>query len=132
MCTSPRHYSYLSWFSFNEAAGYSQGEFSVRTFVKSTAAVLGLAWLLVPLGILHIKTLDRFEKLYVGSSIFPPLMGYAWGYIQSRLLYVMAPPFLLLTGLALRTWSPSAQITFTLVTIAANIGWLFLSYSITL
>lgn len=59
-------------------------------------------------------------------------MGYVWRYISSRLLYVMAPPFLPVVGMGHAKWSKLAQVAIVALVIIANITWLFLSYRISL
>jgi len=125
-------YSYLSWYTGNVTGGIKSHEFSLRNIVKSTAALIGLAWLAVPFGLRRFSELDPARKFFLRISLPPPFIGYLWGYISSRLLYVMAPPFLLVAYMEMRAWKKSTQAAFTGLVIAANIAWLFLSYRITL
>jgi hypothetical protein len=125
-------YTYLSWYLSNAPAGYAHGEFTLRTITKSTAALLGLAWLLVPIGLYHFKTYQLWQRRFLQSALLPPMIGYTWGYVSSRLLYVMAPPFLLVVGMGLARFSLKTQIVVVVVVIAANIAWLFLSYKVAL
>jgi hypothetical protein len=125
-------YTYFSWYMSNAPAGVQAGEFTLRTITKSTAALLGLAWLLVPLGLVRFKAFELWQKRFFQTALIPPFMGYVWGYISSRLLYVMAPPFLLVAGMGLAGWSKTTQIIFVAIAAAANIAWLFLSYRIVL
>ncbi len=123
-------YSYLSWYSEGVNGAIKQNEFTLKNIVKSTAALLSVLWLAVPLGFLRYKTLNTWQQRFWQVSIAPPLIGYAWGYISSRLLYVMAPPFLLVAGTGIRNWKRPTQIALFGIAIAANIAWLFLSYEI--
>lgn len=125
-------YTYLSWYMSNAPAGVAAGEFTLRTITKSTAALLGLAWLLVPLGFMRFALFATWQKRFFQTALLPPFIGYVWGYISSRLLYVMAPPFLLVAGMGLAGWSRRTQVAIVVAIIVANIAWLFLSYKITL
>ncbi|QQG37886.1 MAG: glycosyltransferase family 39 protein [Candidatus Kaiserbacteria bacterium] len=124
-------FTYLTWYGQNAGPGFAM-EFTLKNVIKSTAAILGLAWLLVPRGLRHFSTLDTWRRRFLQVAALPPLVGYLWGYISSRLLYVIAPPALLLAGLGLRTLPPRVQIAVTAFVVLANIAWLSLSYSITL
>ena len=86
----------------------------------------------VPSGWRRVRELDPARKLFVRASLVPPFIGYLWGYISSRLLYVMAPPFLIVAYMGMRGWSRRTQVLFVAVAVALNIGWLFLSYRIAL
>ena len=86
----------------------------------------------MPFGLRRFAELDPARKFFLRITLPPPFIGYLWGYISSRLLYVMAPPFLLVAYMEMRAWKKSTQAAFTGLVIAANIAWLFLSYRITL
>ncbi len=124
-------YSYFSWFKEGGAVGYAS-EYSLKNIAKSTAAVLGLAWLAVPSGLLRFRQLSSVQRRFLGAAVAPPFISYAWGYIASRLLYVLAPLFVLLAVEGIRSWRRAMQIAFIAAAILANFVWLFLSYSITL
>ncbi len=125
-------YTYLSWYSVAVNGAILQNEFTLKNIIKSTAALLGVLWLAVLPGFSHYRSLTPWQRRFWQVSIAPPFMAYAWGYVSSRLLFVMAPPFLLVAGVAMRDWSRSAQITIFLLAISANITWFFLSYHIVL
>ncbi len=125
-------YSYLSWYSEGVNGAIKQNEFTLKNIIKSTAALLSVLWLVVPLGFMRYKLLESWQKRFWQVSIAPPLIGYAWGYISSRLLFVMAPPFLLVAAIGMRTWNRPAQIALFVVASVANIAWLFASYQIKL
>lgn len=125
------HYWYGSWYHSNAGPGFAR-EFTLKNVLKSIAAVLGLAWLLVPLGFRKRAALDLPQRRFLQFSTWPPFMALAWGYISSRLFYVMAPPFLMLGMHGMRQWSRRSQTIATALIIVANITWLFFSYSIKL
>ena len=62
-----------------------------------------------------------------------PFIAFAWGSLSSRLLFVMAPAFVLLAVLALRqVQKPYLRYGAVALILAANIAWLVLSSTITL
>ncbi len=125
------HYWYGSWYHSNAGPGFAM-EFTLKNVLKSIAAVLGLAWLLVPLGFKKRNFLEVPQTRFLQLSTWPPFMALAWGYISSRLFYVMAPPILMLGMHGMREWPRRSQTIAAAIIIAANIAWLFLSYSIKL
>jgi len=125
------HFSYLDWYLIGGADGFSY-EFTLKNIIKSTAALIGIMWLFVPLGLIRLKTAAFPDRLFAYTSCVVPLVGYAWGFISSRLLYVIAPPMLLVSLYAIRSWDRKYQIALAAVALAANLGWLILSYQITL
>lgn len=122
-------YSYLLQTS---SAGIQNGEFTLRNIAKSTAALIGLAWILVPIGLRRVFTLELNDRIFMIIAAVMPLAGYLWGYVSSRLLYVIAIPYILIALLTLRNWSTRNIAIFTASVLIANIAWLFLSYRITL
>ncbi len=125
------NYTYLSWYRSGGAPGFSY-EFTIKNLIKSTAALLGLAWLIVPFGIKPARMLEPAKRLFLTIAVPPPFIALLWGFVSSRLFYVIAPPFLLLAALGMKSWKRSAQLAIVVLTIVANIIWLFLSYSIKL
>ena len=124
-------FSYLDWYLAGGADGFSY-EFTLKNIIKSTAALLGTMWLFVPLGFSRLRAAAWEKRLFAYLSTPVPFIGYAWGFISSRLLYVIAPPMLLVAVLGMRDWSRRTQIAATAAALVANIGWLILSYRITL
>jgi hypothetical protein len=124
------NFSYLSWYSIGVHGAIQQNEFTVRNIIKSTAVLLGLMWLVVPIGLMKYASLAPFQRRFWQVGILPPFIGYAWGYISSRLLFVMAPPFLLVAGMGMRGWSKTAQAALVGLAICANIAWLIIAYHV--
>ncbi len=122
------HFNYLKW-STTSVVGFSV-EFTLKNVVKSLAAVLGLAWLLVPAGAATFLDLSTEKRWFLGLSSPFPFIAFAWGYISSRTFYVIAPPMILFAVHGMRTWPRPAQITIVALTIIGNVAWLFLSYSV--
>ena len=124
-------FSYLDWYLEAGADGFSY-EFTLKNIIKSTAALIGVMWLFVPNGFLQLRGAAREKRLFAYLSTPVPFIGYAWGFISSRLLYVIAPPMLLVAVSGMRDWSRRTQVAVVAVALVANIGWLILSYRITL
>jgi hypothetical protein len=125
------HYSYISWYHQGGTPGFAS-EFTLKNIVKSTGALLGLFWLLVPLALWKWRSLSSAQLRFLLIAVPPPFIAYAWGFVSSRLLFVLAPPFILLAAFALRSLPRWGRFSIAALAIAANIAWLFLSYSVTL
>ncbi len=125
------HFSYLDWYRMGGTSGFSY-QFTFKDILKSTAALLGLMWVFVPLGFRRLPQASSPRRLFIYLSAPIPLIGYAWGYISSRLLYVIAPPMLLVALLGIREWPRRTQIMIAAVAFILNIIWLALSYRIAL
>jgi hypothetical protein len=81
---------------------------------------------------MRLQALDAWKRRFLYAALPVPLMGFAWGYVSSRLLYVIAIPYVLVAILGLSTWNKHAQYVFVALAIIADCAWLFLSYRITL
>ena len=125
------NFSYLDWYVIGGADGFSY-EFTLKNIVKSTAALIGVMWLFVPLGLIRLKTASYHQKLFAYTGSVIPLIGYAWGFISSRLLYVIAPPMLLVSLYGISSWKRSTILALALLALAANVVWLLLSHRISL
>lgn len=125
------HYSYISWYHQGGSLGYAT-QYTVTNVVKALAALLGFLWVFAPNGFKKIHELDTPKKQFLTIALPVPLMSFAWGYVTSRLLYVMAPPLVIVSVLGIRDLRREYQYIILAITIAINLIWLFLSYSITL
>jgi len=125
------HYTYLSWYAQGGAPGFLL-EFTPVNIVKSIAALLGVGWFAVPFGFRKFKLLESGKQRFLKIALPTPFIALAWGYISSRLLYVVAPPFLALAVFGIKDWKRSSQVLFAVSVIAGNLAWLFLSYSVKL
>jgi hypothetical protein len=103
-----------------------------RNLVKSFGALLGLAWLLVPLGAKHVKALAPYKKRFIAFALIPPFIAPLWGHVGSRIYYPIAPVFLLLAviGLfalpkALRLPAFIAALVFNVVALLCSLPNLF-------
>lgn len=124
-------FSYVDWYLQGGADGFGY-EFTLKNILKSTAALLGVMWLLVPFGFSKLRSETGTTRLFAYLSTSVPLIGYAWGFISSRLLYVIAPPMLLLAALGMRGWARRSQILLVVLAVLTNVGWLVLSYRVSL
>jgi len=121
------HYTYLSWYTTAGASGF-KSQFTVKNLVKSTGAILGLAWLLVPWGILRFPSLAWWQKRFLAIAIPASLIAFLWGNVSSRLFFVMAPVFALFALLTLqRIQSPYVRYSVFALILVGNVVWLVLS-----
>jgi len=121
------HYSYLSWYQTAGASGF-KSQFTIKNIVKSVGALLGLAWLLVPFGMLHFKNLAEWQKRFLILTIPVSFVAFLWGNVSSRLFFVMAPAFALFAILALsKIKNLSIRYCILFLILAGNIVWLVLS-----
>jgi 4-amino-4-deoxy-L-arabinose transferase-like glycosyltransferase len=124
-------FTYLQWWKLGGQSGFGY-QFTLVNLFKSTAGVIGIMWLLVPLGLRKWHGFSSVQKRFLSVSAPPTLIVYGWGYVSSRLFYVMAPPFLFLSLAGMRGWSVRAQNTFVALAVLANLTWLFLSFHVSL
>ncbi len=121
------HYTYLSWYYDGGVGGFAH-EYTLYNLTKSTAAVLGLAWLFVPLAVNVAQKLPAWKKRFLYIAVPAPFLVLAWGAVSSRLFYVMAPAFLLLSVLGIERLFPrkNHRIMAAGAVVAVNIAWLFI------
>lgn len=120
-------YTYLSWYTMGGVGGFKT-EFTIRNLVKSVGALLGLAWLLVPFGMLRSPGLAHWQKGFLVIAIPASLLAFAWGNVSSRLFFVMAPAFALLALLPLaRIQNPYLRYGMLTLILMGNMAWLVLS-----
>jgi hypothetical protein len=121
------HYTYLSWYQQGGSAGF-ESQFTLKNLVKSTGAILGLAWLLVPFELRYFKNLAWWQKRFLVIAVPASLMVFFWGYVSSRLFFVMAPAFALVAVLALTKIKNSyLRYGIFFIILAGNIVWLVMS-----
>jgi hypothetical protein len=123
---SAYHYTYLNWYVHGGASGFAT-QFTPYNLTKSVAALLGLAWLFVPAGLPITRTLAKPDKQFLLFAALAPCLAFCWGFVSSRLFYVMAPAFILIAVLGLARLPRSLQYPLVALVIAANLGWLAVS-----
>ena len=124
-------YSYFAAYASKGLPGF-EVEYTLKNLVKSTAGVLALGWVTVPLGLIHIRTMDSARRRFLYAALPPPFMAFAWGYVSSRLFYVLGPPFAIVSVIGMGDWHCRRQAVFVAAALAVNIAWFVISYSITL
>jgi hypothetical protein len=120
------HYTYLDWYAAGGASGFAT-QFTVHNLIKSVAALLGLAWFLVPFGIWKLPELSSAQRRFLFIVTPSSLFALAWGYVSSRLFFVMAPAFILLAVFGIARWPRWAQILTLLATVLSTLAWLVLA-----
>ncbi len=119
------HYTYLSWYLQGGASGFAT-QFTLHNLAKSLAALLGLAWLLVPVGIWHLPELSAVQRRFLAMVIPASFAALLWGYVSSRLFYVMAPALVLLAVYGLARLPRWVHVLAVAVALIANFAALVL------
>ncbi|MHB8660821.1 MAG: hypothetical protein ACYC75_02720 [Minisyncoccota bacterium] len=122
------HYTYFNWYLAGGASGFAT-QFTAHNIIKSVAALLGLAWLFVPFGFRRFRELSVSQKKFLYYVIPASMVALLWGYVSSRLFYVMAPAFILLAVFGISKTPRWIQICALIFTVAANLIWLMLAVS---
>jgi hypothetical protein len=125
------HYSYFDFYTSKNLPGF-RVEYTLKNLVKSTAGVLALGWVTVPLGLMRIRTMDSARKQFLYAALPPPFIAFGSGHVESRLFYVLGPPFAIVSIIGMGNWHCRRQAVFVAAAVAANIAWLVISYSVTL
>lgn len=125
------HYSYFTWYGIGtKLVGTVADERTFWNMTKSGFAVLLLAWPLVPLGLTKWKTFTGNQLRYLLLLILPSFMFLLWGYVSSRLFYVVAPLMVLVGLQAMKTYFKERYswcISIFLLIIMGNYLWLFIN-----
>lgn len=122
------HYTYLDWYRIGGTSGFKT-EFTLFNLLKSFAALLTLAWLLVPFGLAQWKSMERWQQRFLAIALPVPFICLTWGFVSSRLFYVVAPAFVLVALAGIRKWPVWAQYAAVGICLAAGIFWLVLKVS---
>ncbi len=124
------HYTYLSWWHAGGATGFAT-QLTVHNIAKSVFALLLLAWPFAAVGAWRARLLEHWQRVFIVMSLVPALVVFAWGYVSSRLFFVLAIPLYLLAVVGL-SYLPHRwmRVACLVGVIATTIVWLFLSYRI--
>ncbi len=121
-------YSYLDWYRVGIAGDATAREYTLYHIAKSLFATVLLAWALVPVGLLKWKAFSPIERRYILILVLPSFMFLLWGYVSSRLYFIIAPLALLFILHSLRTLRvrPAlfAGVAITII-LLGNYAWLF-------
>jgi hypothetical protein len=126
------HYTYLDWYKSGGASGFST-QYTPKNLIKSIAALLGLAWIAVPFGILELKAHARENEMVKSKTSFvllttiASLLCLCWGYVSSRLFFVMAVPFILIALVGLARLPRRLQWAAFVAVLIGNILWLVIA-----
>lgn len=119
-------YTYVDWYLTGGVGGFAT-EFTLFNLTKSLAALLGLAWLLVPVGLTKWTSLTPTQRRFLSIAIPPTLLGFCWGFVSSRLFYVMAPSWILIATIGLSSLPRKIQHGLIATVLIANILWLLVA-----
>jgi len=121
-------YSYLDWYRIGTAGDAVVREYTPYHIMKSLFATILLAWAFVPLGLWKWKAFSSLEKRFLVLLILPSLMFLLWGYVSSRLYFIVAPfaLFFVLHGFRILETRRSFVIGLAMtVILLGNYAWLF-------
>jgi hypothetical protein len=120
------HYSYLDWYKQGGVGGFAT-QYTFKNLSKSLGALLGLGWFFVPTGVLQIQRENSFgtpKYNFILFSTIATFLALGWGFVSSRLFFVMAIPFILIAVAGIRKLPHRWQIVSVVGIILANIVWL--------
>lgn len=121
-------YSYLDWFQVGVGGDPVEREFTPYHIAKSLFATMLLAWGLVPSGLAKWRTFSPIQRRYILLLTLPSMMFFLWGYVSSRLYFIIVPFALLfaLHGLErILLWRRSIGLAVVGAILCASYGWLF-------
>lgn len=84
-------YSYFTWYATAGASGFGLSDYSLLGIGKSLFALLMVGWLFVPFAKKAVARLASREKLFFWLALILPGIVLAWGYVSSRLYFVLIP-----------------------------------------
>ncbi len=124
-------YSYLAWYGIGtKLVGTAADERTFGNIMKSAFAVLLLAWPLVPLGIIRWRSIPTDRLKFLLLLIPPSLMFFLWGYVSSRLFYVVAPLLVLIGLHAIHIYAKGDRLRCGIILaiiLFGNYLWLFIN-----
>jgi hypothetical protein len=122
--------SYFEWY-FGTKTGAASG-WSVFNVTKSMFALLTFSWFLVPFGLLKLgwQSLSSPMRLFLLTTLITPFMAFLWGWLSSRLFYVIAPMFILIAMLGLKYFSNNRyfQVSVAGLILSFNFIWTHFSF----
>jgi putative flippase GtrA len=100
-------YSYLNWLAVGSDSAAYASEYSLTAVVKSTFALLLLAWPLAAYGLLQYKTWPAIWRRFFWYMLIPSFGFLLWGWVSSRLFFSLVPlvaPLAVIGFFALPNW----------------------------
>lgn len=121
------HFSYLDWFRIGSAAPPGQNEYTLPLIAKSLFGVLFLGWFAALAGLFGWRKLDDGQRRIFCCFAAPLLAIFLWGYVSSRLYFVVAPLGALLAVHGILTYikRTDAQVAVVTLLVAGNLFWVF-------
>jgi len=127
------NFTYLDWYRIG-AMGMTSGstEYSPWFIGKSLFAVSLLGWVFAFLGLMRLGRLSHEDQRILLWFALPLLAIFFWGYVSSRLYFVVAPLGALLAVHGLMTYieSKTYRILAVSAVVLVNFAWLFTSDSL--
>ncbi len=122
------HYSYLDWFKVGQSEPEETSQFTPFYISKSLFALLLLGCILVLGGVAKWKTFSK-KRRTAGIVVGITSLGFlSWGYVSSRLYFVLTPILTVLAGRGTR-WikSETLQTLFILSIMFSTYLWLIVA-----
>lgn len=118
-------YTYLQWLITGHGEPDATSQYSLLYMAKSMFALFLLGWLWVVPGMLKWHTFSREERI-AGAVLAVTSCGFlAWGYVSSRLYFVLAPVLAILAARGLTCLDRrSMRYLAVFVTVGATWAWI--------
>ena len=122
-------YSYLDWYRQGTVVSEEVSQYNIFYISKSLFALFMAGWLFVFLGLRKWKTFSKDQKFIIGSMVIPSFGFFLWGFVSSRLYYVLAVLLAVFAAKGVGTIKRNLYIGILLfLMVAVNYAWLFASY----
>lgn len=122
-------YSYLDWYRQGTVVSDEVSQYNIFYISKSLFALFMAGWLFVFLGLRKWKTFSKDQKFIIGSMVIPSFGFFLWGFVSSRLYYILAVLLAVFAAKGVGTIKRNLYIGILLfLMITVNYAWLFASY----
>lgn len=119
-------YTYLQWLITGHGEPDATSQYSLLYIAKSMFALLLLGWLWVVPGMLKWRTFSKEERI-AGVVLALTSCGFlAWGYVSSRLYFVLAPVLVILAAHGL-TCIERRSVRYLAVFVTVGATWVWIA-----
>lgn len=120
-------YTYLDWFLTGHGEPDATSQYSPFYVLKSLFALMLLGWGLVALGLARWHTFTRDERTMITICGVTSCGFLSWGYVSSRLYFVLMPVLTLFAGRGTTLVPRWARYGCVLAVLAIALAWLIMS-----
>lgn len=120
-------YTYLDWFLTGHGEPDATSQYSPFYVLKSLFALMLLGWGLIALGLARWHTFTRDERTVIAICGITSCGFLSWGYVSSRLYFVLAPVLALFAGRGSTLLPRWARYACLLLVLAVALAWLIVS-----